>query len=261
MAPSYRILYNLGQTSYELQDYAGALTALTRYLKEGGAEIEASRRAEVEAEVRKLEGRVGHISLVVNVAGAEVTVDDVVVGVTPLDKPLLVGAGKRRINVSKAPLVPVSRIIEVAGGDTSTLKIELAELPKTQTPLAPAPSMSVTSTPVPSPPPPPPETSRLPVWIGLGGTVLLAGGAVTFGLLSRSAEKSRDRELGRFPGNPDALKSDADRARGFALAADIMGGLALVGAGVTVYLAVRPGGTSTAARVTPGGASLTTSFW
>ncbi|RYE85226.1 MAG: hypothetical protein EOO75_17190, partial [Myxococcales bacterium] len=46
VAPSYRILYNLGQTSYELQDYAGALTAFTRYLKEGGAEVDAARRAE-----------------------------------------------------------------------------------------------------------------------------------------------------------------------------------------------------------------------
>lgn len=259
VAPSYRILYNLGQTSYELQDYAGALTAFTRYLKEGGGEIEAARRAEVEAEIRKLQGRVGQVTLAVNVAGAQVTVDDVLVGVTPLDRPLLVGAGKRRISVTKAPLVPVSRVIEVVGGDNASLTIDLSEPVKQPEPPPPAPTASVPMFAVPIAPPPEP-VSRVPVWIGLGSTVLLAGGAVTMGLLSRSAEKSHERGLSRFPGDAGELRSDADRARRFAIAADVLGGLALVGAGVTVYLAVRPGGGQTAARVTPTGASLSATF-
>src|SRR6266478_2010920 len=39
LAPSYRILFNIGQVEMELQDYAGALTAYARYLREGGPDI------------------------------------------------------------------------------------------------------------------------------------------------------------------------------------------------------------------------------
>ena len=42
-APSFRIHYNLGQTLYQLQDYAGAVRAFEQYLAEGGDKIEAER--------------------------------------------------------------------------------------------------------------------------------------------------------------------------------------------------------------------------
>src|SRR5262245_23071216 len=47
-APNYRLLYNLGQVSHELLDYTNAQAYFQRYLSEGGAEIEAARRQEVE---------------------------------------------------------------------------------------------------------------------------------------------------------------------------------------------------------------------
>ena len=43
-APNYKVLYNLGQTAQELQDYAGALKAFRGYLDGGGREIPAARR-------------------------------------------------------------------------------------------------------------------------------------------------------------------------------------------------------------------------
>src|SRR5690349_16550442 len=45
-APNYKVLYNLGQTSLELQDYAGALKAFRGYLDGGGREIPAARRTQ-----------------------------------------------------------------------------------------------------------------------------------------------------------------------------------------------------------------------
>lgn len=259
-APSYRILYNLGQTSYELQDYAGALQAFERYLKEGGAEVPADRRVEVEAEVKKLQGRVAYIAVEVNEAGAIVTVDDVQVGTAPLKAPILVSAGQRRIGATKTPLLPASQVVEVAGGDQLKLRLELVNPTARVAPTASAPLVASQPPPPTAPPPPAPPPANTGLWIGLGATVLFTGGAVVTGLLARSAEKDRDAELSRFPGNTSKLNDHADRARAFALSADILGGLALVGAGVTVYYAVRPGGGSTSARATPGGASLRVTF-
>ncbi|MBC7017820.1 tetratricopeptide repeat protein, partial [Salmonella enterica subsp. enterica serovar Enteritidis] len=75
-APSYRIHYNLGQTLYQLQDYAGAVRAFEQYLAEGGDKIEADRKKEVDADLAKLRPRVAKLVFVVNVPAAEVSVDD-----------------------------------------------------------------------------------------------------------------------------------------------------------------------------------------
>ena len=41
IAPSYRLLYNIGQVCYLLRDYPCALDSFSRYLSQGGAEIPA----------------------------------------------------------------------------------------------------------------------------------------------------------------------------------------------------------------------------
>lgn len=261
-APSYRILYNLGQTSYELQDYAGALQAFERYLKEGGTEIPPERRSEVEIEIKKLQGRVALLTIEVNEVGVQISVDDVQVGISPLPQPILVSAGQRRISASKMSLLPVSQVIELAGGDQRTLHLELIN-PGSNPTLVPSttpPPSSTPSDPPPPPSPPPAPPSNDGFWIGLGATILFTGGAIGTGLVAHSAEGERDKELKRFPGNASKLKEQANRAKTFALTSDILSGLALVGAGVTVYFSVRSGGGTTAARVTPGGASLALTF-
>src|SRR5256885_2175420 len=58
VAPSYRLLYNIGQVHYELHDYVGALKSFRQYLTDGSTDIPADRRVAVEAEIRKLEGLV-----------------------------------------------------------------------------------------------------------------------------------------------------------------------------------------------------------
>ena len=71
LAPSYKIMFNIAQVQMELADYAGALTAYSRYLSEGGPDVPANRRSEVVIEIERLKGRVGSIA-VQTVAGAEV---------------------------------------------------------------------------------------------------------------------------------------------------------------------------------------------
>jgi tetratricopeptide (TPR) repeat protein len=64
-APNYKVLYNVGQTAFELEDYPGALKAFRRYLDDGGDEISAERRSSVEADLRTAEG---HVTPVIDVA-------------------------------------------------------------------------------------------------------------------------------------------------------------------------------------------------
>src|SRR5215813_3558282 len=59
--PRANVLYDIGQTEYQLLDYAGALKTMERYLAETGPS--APHRGEVESTVEVLRGRVGRILL------------------------------------------------------------------------------------------------------------------------------------------------------------------------------------------------------
>ena len=52
--PNYKLLYNLGQASLELQEYVQAIDYLTSYLRTGGHLIEVQRRDEVRRTIAEL---------------------------------------------------------------------------------------------------------------------------------------------------------------------------------------------------------------
>ena len=76
MVPTYKILYNLGQVSYQRHDYASALRYFRQYLEEGGAAIPGPP-LEVASDVVRLEGRVGKLEVKTIEPGAEILIDDV----------------------------------------------------------------------------------------------------------------------------------------------------------------------------------------
>ena len=255
---NYRALYNIGQTEFEVQDYAGARTAFQKYLVEGGAEIEAGRRAEVEADIKKLSARVARIEIKTNTAGADVLLDDTVIGQSPLPEPLLVSAGRRKITVQKGSLPPVTRFVEVAGGDASSVTIDLAtaELPPRSSAAAP--------TPLPVAPPPPTRTA---LWISLAGTGALATGAVVTGILALGARSDAETTLGTLGVKAADVEAAHSKAATLGLVTDVLGGAAILMGGVTIVLAATSGKSrnaeakpAAALLLTPRGALLTGQF-
>src|SRR6185369_3894831 len=102
LVPNYVVLYNIGQTARELKDYAAALTAYERYLRDGGAKVLAPRKKEVQGAIDELKKKVGAIKITTNVDGAEVLVDDVSVGKTPLADPVVVNVGRRKLSATSS---------------------------------------------------------------------------------------------------------------------------------------------------------------
>ncbi len=76
LAPTWQVLFNIGQSYFQSHDYAGALVTLQRFVDEGKERIPDDRRALVDAEIADLANRVGHVSISSNLAGATVTIDD-----------------------------------------------------------------------------------------------------------------------------------------------------------------------------------------
>ncbi|MGZ3475329.1 MAG: hypothetical protein ACXWUG_14355 [Polyangiales bacterium] len=261
LAPSFKILYNLGLIHRQLNDYAAALKVFRRYLQEGGNKVPKDKRAEVTTAITELEKRVATITVEVDVAGAEVSVDDAPVGTSPLPEPLLVNAGKRRIS-AKIPGKPAAvRIVTVAGTDTQTVKLELGE-PKPATTTETSPT--TTKAPETKPPVQTTPPKREVPWVLWGVTGGLAAATAVTGIIAFSSS----RDLASQRDTPGASRDDLDAAsrktKTWALVTDVL----LVGtvamAGVSLYVTLKePTAKDTAsvrAVVAPNGFSLVGRF-
>lgn len=234
IAPSYKILYNVGLVYVQLNDFAGALKAYRQYLDEGDKKLDAKRRAEVEKEIRKLETRVGTVTVDVTVEGADVLVDDEVVAKSPLSEPLIVNAGKRKIAASKPGYSPMARVLVIVGGDEKDLKLELrstSEVPKKPSGGASSKPRKPDKVEEPSPPVP---------WLWWGLTGALAAGTTVAGVLTLSSQSDLDDKKSA-PSKGNDLTSAADKTRTLAIVTDVLlAGTVIVGGYATYKTFISP---------------------
>jgi PEGA domain len=223
--PRANVLYDIGQTQYQLLDYAGALGTMNRYLAETGST--AAHRPEVEATVETLRGRVGRLALTTDVAGCEVTIDDQPSGTTPLSQSLLVSVGQRRVGVNCAGRPPQSRQIEVVAGERQELELKLPP------PLIPRAA-----------PPPPAAVAdkRLSYGSVAGGwisTGLLLGATVAVGSSTLVESKDLSTLKRSYPVSAGTLDRQGSLVERLSIVSDVLGAGALIAAGVSTYLTVR----------------------
>ena len=222
IAQDFHVLYNVAQTCYQLQNYACALDAFQSYVTEGGSALTRERKTYVDKEVSKLKTRVAQVRVTVNVPGADISVDDEKVGTSPLSHPLTVSQGKRKITASVAGKPPATKFIEIAGGDTTSISLELE---------------SENAAPPPPPPPPPPVEMhrRVPIvpWAVAGG--LFAVWGVT-GVVALVFSDDAQTKLNTYGASAADIKSAQNNAGAFALTSDIALGCTIVAVGVATVL-------------------------
>lgn len=231
LAPNWAVLYNIGQVYYQLKDYANALVTLEQYLEEGGGRIKAKRRKSVQADIAKLRPRVALLDVVVDVDGAEVLIDDVVVGVAPLDGPQTVSAGRRKVTVIQEGREPVTKYVDVAGSEDATVRISVGGSPRSSTWEDDGGDTSEDDGPV--------SVSGGDGtglwWIGWIVTGTLATASVITGVLALDASAElddvRSRETSR-----DELDDYSERTVGLAVVTDVLVGSALVAGTITLIV-------------------------
>ena len=232
-APNYRLLYNLGQVSHELRDYTEAQRYFQQYLKEGAGEIEPARKQEVELVLAKIANRIASVVVSCNLSGAEIFVDDVSVGKSPMGEPVRVSAGTRRISAAISGRQRVTQVVEAGGGDTLVVKLEFAPAVKAEANVAhnnAAQPARESSGPSPA------------LWLGIG-TGALGVGAGVMAILAASDSAAYQDALDR-PTTSEELESLHDSATTKALVTDILLGATVVGAAVTVWVALDSGSDS-----------------
>ncbi len=227
LAPSYRLLFNIAQVHYELHDYVEALKAFKRYLADGGDEIRSARRTQVQKEIEKLKGLVARVEVTTNVDGAQVLVDDVVVGTSPLAEPVLVNAGRCKITISKSGYGVRTRNIAVAGGEDVSVSIEI-RVASDSGAQGKARTLGAQHD---------QEPSRAPLWISLAATSAFAIGTGVMGYMTYNAKRDFDSEL-----ENETTPARVDDARSklvtFAAVTDGLAAATLIAGGFTLYFAL-----------------------
>lgn len=231
LVPKHEVLYNIGQVHFQLQDYASALKALERYLQEGDRKIPAARRSDVERDLEKLRSRIATLVVKTNLPGADVLVDGVKVGTTPLREPLLLSSGKRRIEATKEGFRTASTTEELAGQEQREIALELRPEASDGTDGAGRDGSASTAV-------APPKTAIGPI-VAWSATGAFAIGTGVLGGLALSADGEL-ADLKRTPGTlTTILDSTGSRATTFALVSDVLLGCTVLSAGVATFLTIR----------------------
>lgn len=226
LAPSYRILFNIGQAYKQLNNYVAAVSAFERYLVEGGSEVPEERKTQVKTDITELQRRIGRIRISTT-PGAEITIDGVVVGKAPLSGPIPINPGLRRFGAQAAGYLPTTKTVTVGSSDNPEIVLNLEPLPK-------ATIVERRSNPW-----------VVPAIVGWSVTGVAAITTGIVGGLSLSAKSDQKDLLAQNGATPDQLTAARDKTQTLSGVTDVALVTTAIGAGVSIfftYKLVRSGG-------------------
>ncbi|MCR9159218.1 MAG: PEGA domain-containing protein [Nannocystaceae bacterium] len=229
---NYKILYNLAVVELELHDYAAAKGTFERYLREGGEELDAKRRAEVDAELEGLAARVGEVRLTIQPANATMTLDGEPYAPSGEDDRLQLNLGEHTVEVRAPGHEPKEARFEVEGGALTELSIVLEQrVPPPSTVPAPradpAPALGART-----------RRLRIGTWVSLGTAGVAGAAAVVAGILSLRAEDDIGTEFEDVPADRDAVDAARRRTRSLAITTDVLIGVGAVAGATAIGLGI-----------------------
>jgi hypothetical protein len=237
-SPAWQVLFNIGQSYFQLRDYANALAALQRFASDGGERISKDDRATLDAELPDLADRVAKVTVTSNLEGATISVDDQVIGPTPLRDPVLMSAGSRRITATYEGRATVQQRIGVGGRDVLAVRLVFPPI-VTSPPAALREEWPVVDRRSPT------SRSYLPTYLSF----LVAGGGLVvgsiFGVMAVQEKASLDRVCTPSKACPMNSQSDINSLMRSGTISTVGFGVGITGVvtGVVLWLAIRASST------------------
>ena len=255
IAPSFRILYNMGLSDVALGDALGAVEVYSKYLRQGGERIPAERRATVEAEIARLSKQLAWLNVDVDEPGAEVTVDGDLLGQAPFSRQLRLNTGRHTVAVRSADGTLKTQTVALTMGQEQRLHFQAR--PTSGATSSPTVTNSQASSTARS------GARRQVPWVAWGVTGALGASAAVTGLLALGAHSDERETQARQGVTRQDLSAARSKVENFALATDILLAGTAVAAGVSLYFTLRPAGSTesqTSLLVGPGSVRLRRSF-
>jgi hypothetical protein len=237
-SPSWKILSNIGITALKLERDGEAADAYTKYLAEGGTNIDADERAQVERDLQTLRAGLVKVTVDSDPPGAMITDERVPnAGGTVVNRygPLLAATevgfrgGRHRMTASLSGYKDVIWEFDTPNqGSAHSFKLEQVQAAPVVTPAAGSePPSAGAKRPVPT-----------GVFVGVAATGALAVGGVVVGVLAKGKHSDYDSANNSIHTQADQDNAASLRKSGqnLNLVADCLFGGAVVAAGVTAVL-------------------------
>lgn len=119
-----RLLWNVAACEKQQRHYAKTIALVRRYLDTGGTLLTDQDRAEAKALLDAIESFTVKLTIVTE-PGAEISIDDEVVGTAPLAQPVVVDLGNRKITVKKAGFKDSVKDVPVGGSAEAKIEVKL----------------------------------------------------------------------------------------------------------------------------------------
>jgi tetratricopeptide (TPR) repeat protein len=219
--PNPVVLLSIAECYVRMEQYQKAIEIFRTYLLE---RANAPDRAQVEAQIQTLQAKPATLTVLSNVDGAEILIDQQDSGrVTPAE--LTLSPGEHQLTLRKERFYQAEQIVSLGPGVRDSVRIALTEEPQTPVAEAPAPEA------VPEERGPRHPTPAF--WAAIG---VSAAGVVAGSVLGGMALK-KDKEYNANDGE-NASTDLADKGERMALFCDVSFGVAAVGAvtALVVYL-------------------------
>jgi hypothetical protein len=153
------VLLNLAQSELKSGHPVDAARHFAQYLQDNAGAAPADRKT-AEQGISEARLKTGRVQVDVNVPGAEIFVDDELVGKAPLREAVDVGAGAHKIEARFSGYPNATGQVTAAVGQVVALSLKLDKGGSTAAVVAPVPTTAPTGTE--NPPPAPTETSAPP---------------------------------------------------------------------------------------------------
>jgi len=124
-SPHFAVLYNIGQAEVALGRPRRAIDALSKYLRDGKDDVPPPRRQQVQAQIAQLESIFASLTITTDPPGAQLTLDGLEVGRSPMDAPRRLAAGSHVVTASRPDGPVVTRVVFLAEGEQFTLTLTL----------------------------------------------------------------------------------------------------------------------------------------
>jgi len=120
-----RLLWNVAFCEKNMRHYSRVISTLNRYMAEGNGYLTDKDRKDAQDLIATLQPFTTNATITVSEDGAQISIDDSLVGTSPLSAPVVLDIGERHLRVTKDGFKPFEKTLPVGGSTAVGVDVKL----------------------------------------------------------------------------------------------------------------------------------------